>query len=77
MRCSDVNLHKQRSYPVADALLRRGIPFVFATGYAADAMDEAYRRFPRFDKPLSSAAILAALARRESRIAVTGPLLFW
>ena len=30
----DVNLNEQRSYPVADLLRDRGIPFLFATGYA-------------------------------------------
>ncbi|CAO4155252.1 hypothetical protein LPLAFNJD_LOCUS4398 [Methylorubrum aminovorans] len=29
----DINLHEVMSYPVAEALLARGIPFVFATGY--------------------------------------------
>ena len=26
---------RERSYPVADALVARGVPFVFATGYDA------------------------------------------
>ncbi len=30
----DVNLNEERSYPVADLLAERGIPFLFATGYA-------------------------------------------
>jgi DNA-binding response OmpR family regulator len=30
----DVNLNEQRSFPVADLLRERGIPFLFATGYA-------------------------------------------
>jgi CheY-like chemotaxis protein len=30
----DVNLNEQQSFPVADLLHRRGIPFLFATGYA-------------------------------------------
>lgn len=30
----DVNLNEQRSYAVADLLKDRGIPFLFATGYA-------------------------------------------
>jgi hypothetical protein len=30
----DVNLNEQRSFPVADLLRGRGIPFLFATGYA-------------------------------------------
>jgi CheY-like chemotaxis protein len=30
----DVNLNEERSFPVADLLRARGIPFLFATGYA-------------------------------------------
>ena len=30
----DVNLNEQRSFAVADLLQARGIPFLFATGYA-------------------------------------------
>jgi CheY-like chemotaxis protein len=30
----DVNLNEETSFPVADLLQRRGIPFLFATGYA-------------------------------------------
>ena len=29
----DVNLNGQQSYPLADALVTRGVPFVFSTGY--------------------------------------------
>ncbi|TPG42603.1 response regulator [Sphingomonas koreensis] len=29
----DVNLGGEKSYPVADMLIRRGIPFAFSTGY--------------------------------------------
>lgn len=30
----DVNLNEERSFPIADLLQERGIPFLFATGYA-------------------------------------------
>lgn len=30
----DVNLNEAQSFPVADLLQQRGIPFLFATGYA-------------------------------------------
>lgn len=30
----DVNLNEEQSFPVADLLHERGIPFLFATGYA-------------------------------------------
>lgn len=35
----DVNLNEERSYPVADLLASRGIPFLFATGYAEGGVD--------------------------------------
>lgn len=35
----DVNLNEQRSYAVADLLRARGIPFLFATGYAEGGLD--------------------------------------
>ena len=30
----DVNLGKENSYPIADILIARGIPFAFSTGYS-------------------------------------------
>lgn len=30
----DVNLGGEKSYPIADALALRGVPFVFSTGYS-------------------------------------------
>lgn len=58
----DVDLHGQRSYPVADALMARGIPFVFTTGYNGKAVDPAYRDHPRHEKPVSGRVLLANLA---------------
>jgi DNA-binding response OmpR family regulator len=58
----DVNLHGRKSYPVADALAARDIAFVFATGYAADALDDSYRSCPRCSKPFNQDALVAALA---------------
>ena len=58
----DVDLHGERSYPIADVLLSRGIPFVFTTGYNADAVDPAYRAHARYEKPLSGTALVAGLA---------------
>jgi CheY-like chemotaxis protein len=37
----DVNLHGQATYEIADRLLRDGIPFIFATGYATHAIGSA------------------------------------
>lgn len=46
----DVNLNGQSSYPVADALTKRGIPFLFSTGYG-EHMREEFRTRPMLRKP--------------------------
>ena len=45
----DVNLNGQPISPVADALVARGMPFVFATGYGERGLPEPYR--DRLKKP--------------------------
>ena len=35
----DVNINSERSYPVAETLARRGVPFLFATGYDLEGID--------------------------------------
>jgi CheY-like chemotaxis protein len=47
----DVNLHGERSYPVADALNDAGVPFAFSTGYGGHGIDERYGVHPVLDKP--------------------------
>jgi CheY-like chemotaxis protein len=39
----DANLNGQISFPVAELLEARGIPFVFATGYGSAGVDTSYR----------------------------------
>ena len=58
----DVNLHGEASYPIADALIKRGIHFVFTTGYDSDALDEAYRSYLRCEKPFRAETLIAALS---------------
>ncbi|WP_105374058.1 response regulator [Neorhizobium huautlense] len=47
----DVNLDGHKSFPVADILAARGIPFVFATGYGAAGIDPGYQQWPVITKP--------------------------
>ena len=47
----DVNLNGQPISPVADALVARGMPFVFATGYGERGLTEPYRDRPTLKKP--------------------------
>lgn len=58
----DVNLNREKCYPVADALVRRGLPFVFSTAYSADSIEEGYRHHPSVQKPHSAPELAEALA---------------
>lgn len=59
----DVNLNGEMSYPVADALAARGVPFVFVTGYDKDRMLEGYRNCPVLQKPFHRAELSTTLER--------------
>src|SRR2546422_5740870 len=50
----DANLNGQPALPVADALVARGTPFVFATGYGE--LPKPYRDRPTLRKPSKSTA---------------------
>jgi len=58
----DVNLAGQMSYPVADALLARHVPFVFSTGYPSSRLQEGYRTLPALQKPYHMTELQEALA---------------
>jgi CheY-like chemotaxis protein len=58
----DVNLHGERSYPVADDLAARGIPYIFATGYGDTEHPERHRCAPTITKPYVIADVETALA---------------
>jgi CheY-like chemotaxis protein len=45
----DVNINGEESYPIADVLAARGIPFVFSTGYGK--LPPQYRDRPTLHKP--------------------------
>lgn len=47
----DVNLNGQRTFPIAEALMERGIAFVFATGYGAGSLPPSLRTAPILEKP--------------------------
>jgi CheY-like chemotaxis protein len=59
----DVNLNGQEVFPVAEILVGRSIPFVFATGYGERALPEAYQRRPTLQKPFEQETLARELAR--------------
>jgi hypothetical protein len=56
----DVTIRGGKVHPVAELLLARGIPFVFASGYGDWALPEALRDQPRLMKPFSNPPVAAA-----------------
>jgi CheY-like chemotaxis protein len=59
----DVNLDGAESYPVADILVKRGLPFVFVTGYGEGSLPEPYRGRPALPKPFQAEQLNTMLAR--------------
>jgi len=51
MAILDVNLDGRPSFPVAEILDERGVPFVFATGYGARGLDGKFSEVPTLAKP--------------------------
>ena len=47
----DINLQGDNVQPVAQAILRRGLPFFFLTGYGSKGVPEEFKGLPVLDKP--------------------------
>lgn len=47
----DVSLGKEKSFPIADELGKRGVPFVFATGYGGDGLEARFAGAQVLAKP--------------------------
>lgn len=59
----DVNLRGgEKSFAIADALAKRGVPFVFATGGGGDDIAPEHRDRPRLAKPFTMDGVERALA---------------
>ena len=62
----DINLDGHSSFPVADILLRRGVPFAFASGYGVGGLEPAYRRHRVIKKPFQLADLQGAIESLEA-----------
>jgi CheY-like chemotaxis protein len=59
----DVNLDGAETFPVAEILSQRGVPFVFATGYGAHVTAGRFQDAPTLQKPYESRSLEQALTR--------------
>jgi DNA-binding response OmpR family regulator len=57
----DINLNGEEVYPVAEILQRRGIPFIFSTGYGACGVRSGFDGTPQVAKPFQQNLLMAAL----------------
>lgn len=57
----DVNLAGKLSYPVAEILKSRGIPFLFLTGYGLAGLPESLRNAAVLSKPFDEESLVKAL----------------
>ena len=58
----DVNLgNGETSYPVAESLRGRGVPFAFLTGYGENGLIKAFQGCPVISKPINEAHLVRTL----------------
>jgi CheY-like chemotaxis protein len=57
----DVNLGREKVFPVADMLIARAIPFLFSTGYGRDGLPLEWARWPVIQKPYLTRELALAL----------------
>lgn len=63
----DINLGRSLSFDFARELSRKGIPFLFLTGYDAGMLPEDLARSAYISKPADPARIVAGLASLTAR----------
>lgn len=59
----DINLQGVASFPIADVLEERGIPFLFMTGYGSGSIPHQYQHHPRLEKPFGHDDLARSLVR--------------
>lgn len=57
----DINMANEESFPVAEKLRSRGIPFLFSSGYNDQRLPEEWRSQKVLQKPYDTKTVIAAL----------------
>lgn len=58
----DINLAGEVVFPVAEELLSRDIPFIFATGYSTASLPPRFHETPRLQKPFPMTGLIELMA---------------
>lgn len=67
----DVNVRGQAVFPVADALLARGVPFSFCSGYDRYTLPPRYAHLSYCMKPYNPRTITTLLSRQQAPSNIT------
>ncbi len=74
----DITLGRDISTPIADALLRKGVPFAFSTGYGdSSILPDHLQKIPCITKPYAQSKLSALIdrlvnARATTQLVVSG-----
>ena len=60
----DLNLHGQKSFPVADALDERGVPFVIISGHSHGIVPDRHSARPFLSKPFEPNMLLQVIGQQ-------------
>jgi DNA-binding NtrC family response regulator len=58
----NINLRSESIQPLLDKLRRRGVPFIFATGYSQDTLPDEFAGCTFISKPFETGTFMQALA---------------
>ena len=71
----DINLAGSNTFPVADILRARGIPFVFTSGYGPGGLVDGYREAHLLTKPFGIRELEHIIAQSLSAVSSSRPQL--
>jgi PAS domain S-box-containing protein len=69
----DVNLDGEMVYPLAELLMKRGVPFIFVTGYGGESIDRRFAHVPVVQKPVERHVLERIFVPAAEASATPGP----
>ena len=69
----DVKLHDELVYTLAEALERRGIPYIFATAYGREELSPRFRHARYLGKPFTIRNVIATLRSAKAEALCVAP----